>query len=515
MKKTTIWATWVGLILFALVLRIVAAKNSSPLAGDAWHFVQYGVALANGVPSALSTYWSQGMIALAAGAVKLGLDPRYVLQATTLVSGVLQVGLFAWLVWLLTGSHKFSIVGGAVLAANPKMTYYAVTGYSEMPYMMLLTAGLVFGVLGIKRRQWFLGVAGLLIGASGYFKGLDAAVAASAFGLFVMWSCEGTIRKKISMGVVVPAVAFVVLVPLCSYTFVNTGSFTPGSKGKGNLAIGADWSDSKVVYSAQGRTWEEVPAADLFRQMPSRIKRNMADTFRLFNNQIFTRGFRMGTMWFALLWAASVAILWMHRVRASILPAGMLIMQLGLLWLVFVHDRLLMPSLPWMILVFLLAWHGRFALKSGWKHAVLPGLVLVLYLAVNSRYSIDSLSREDFLKTVACAESLRAHGGTDQDVVMSYGPALAVEFNRTNPLRTVEVPYGTMEQVEEIANRGNVRFVVLSDTKRPHWPVARLFEEGVVAPTNWVLLDELDYREELWPGGTRVGERLRIYERMS
>ena len=96
---------------------------------------------------------------------------------------------------------------------------------------------------------------------------------------------------------------------------------------------------------------------------------------------------------------------------------------------------------------------------------------------------------------------------------MSYGPDLAVEFNATNPLKTVGIPYGTIEQVEEIANRHQVRFIVVSDTSRNHWPIARLFDPGVSAPANWILLTELDYREELWPGGTRVGERLRLYER--
>ena len=92
------WAyAWLLMGVFALGVRLGAAQRAYPCAGDAGHFVQHGVALANGVPGAMSTYWSQGMIALAAGGVKLGLAPRRVLQGATLVSGLLQVGFLAWL----------------------------------------------------------------------------------------------------------------------------------------------------------------------------------------------------------------------------------------------------------------------------------------------------------------------------------------------------------------------------------------------------------------------------------
>ncbi len=512
-KRVIRWTAWAVLIGGALAIRLLASRGGHPsLAGDSWHFVQHGVALANGVPGAMSTYWSQGMIALAAGGVRMGLDPRYVLQGTTILSGVLLVGLFAWVLHLLTGSLRLSYLGGWLLAVNPRMTYFSITGFSEMPYLAFLLAGVAVGLHGLRRGAWFLLGAGVLIGLSGYLKGLDAAVAAFSFGLYVMLRTKGVISHKLIQGALVPLVAFLILLPLCSFTYSRTGSFSPGSKGYSNLALGSNWADSKVVHSAEGRIWEDVTMFDLFRQMPSRIRQNAAETIRQFNGQIFARAFRMGAVWFFLLLAGVAWILWRGRVRESMLPICMLALQVFLLWLVFVHSRNLITSFPWVLALFLLAGKECWPVLERAGQTVWPLLILVIFLAVNGLYSAETLPNENY-KTVAVSRALVTHGGTDEDVVMTYGPALAVEFNQTNPLKTVGMRYGTIEQLDDIARQRNVRFIIVSDTIRSHWPVARLFDADVSPPSNWVLLEELDFRQELWPGGTLTGERRRIYER--
>ena len=106
------WLVYLGLAGLALGIRLMAARGAYPACGDAGHFVQHGVALAKGLSGAMSTYWSQGMIAIAAGAVKAGCDPRYALQATTLIAGVAVVVFFAGILWSLTGSWKLAVVGG-------------------------------------------------------------------------------------------------------------------------------------------------------------------------------------------------------------------------------------------------------------------------------------------------------------------------------------------------------------------------------------------------------------------
>jgi len=397
------------------------------------------------------------------------------------------------------------------------MVHYSITGYSEMPYMAFLTGGVWLGLSTCLNPLLRYALAGALIGAGGYFKGLDAAVAAFGFGLYVLLIGGGGWKKRLIPAAMVPSIAFLVLLPLCVFTYANAGSFTPGSKGGGNFALGANWSDSKAVYAADGIQLEGIAPGELARQIPSRVARNIKDTVRLFNQQIFQRGLRLGTIWFFLLIAGATWMLWRKREDRALLPLCLVGFQMGLLWLVFVHSRILVPSLPWVILFFLLAWMNLpFSCLSG-APRWLAGLILLAFVAPNARYAADVFSSEfvwwRYANIEACAKALKAHGGTDEDVVMNYGPHLAVEFNQTNPLKWVEVPFGTIAQVEEVAQRHQVRFVVVSDAFRAHWPVARLFDEGVSAPENWVLREELAFPADETTG--RVAEKCRIYERRS
>jgi|BioPla2DNA2_1021312.scaffolds.fasta_scaffold12256_6 hypothetical protein len=522
------WAyAWLLMGVFALGVRLGAAQRAYPCAGDAGHFVQHGVALANGVPGAMSTYWSQGMIALAAGGVKLGLDPRRVLQGATLVSGLLQVVFFAWLLYLLTRSHGLSYAGGWFMAVSPAMVQHSITGYSEMPYMAFLTMGICVGVLGLSNRHRWLWLAGGLIGLGGYFKGPDAAIAACGFGLFALLWTKGGWQKKVLMAGIVPIAAFVVLIPLCTFTYLRTGTFAPSAKGQGNLMFvlkGGDWTDSKAGYSvdtgryAQGRAVRKTGIDwNAICHTPKRMVPNAVESVRVFNRQIFSRGFRMGTFWFFLFVTGAAYVWWRKRDRRALLPLCLLVIQLAMLSLVFVHSRILLPSLPWLVLLLLLS--GAHLWNQGPAQRWILGVVLAAYLTVNARYALDAFESEFFWWRYAnievCAKELKKLGGTDADVVMSYGPTLAVEFNQTNPLKTVEVPYGTIEQVSEIADQNHVRFIVVSDAFRTHWPIARLFDEGVPSPANWALREELVFPEEEWTGSRgHPAERCRIYERL-
>lgn len=512
--------TVVALGLIAASIRLLAARGTYPACGDAGHFVQHGVALANGVPGAMSTYWAQAMIAIAAGAVKLGFDPRYAMQTTTLVSGVLVVLLYVGVVWRLTGSRRWALVGGLILAVNPTMVQYSITGYSEMPYMAFLMAGVWLGLSQAIKPLLKYGLAGALLGAGGYFKGLDAAVAAISYGVYVLWKTCSRKRWNVREAAVAPIVAFFVLMPLCMFTYSQTGNFTPGSKGFANFLVGSDWADSKVIYAANGLRLEERNLQQVLSGMPHRILANSRDTVRIFNNQLLMKGLRMGTIWFGLGLVFVGSLLVKRKTEYARLPTCMLLLQLGLLELVFVHDRLLVPSLPWLVLLVLLAFQVR--QPSSAENGSLGrrlGAVLVLYVLATGVYALNSFHSEfvwwRYAYIQACAKALKTHGGSDRDVVMHYGPHLAIEFNKTNPTMTVEVPYGSIEQVEEIAQSKQVRFVVVSDAFRSHWPIAQLFVEGVHAPTNWLLREELVFPEEEWTGWRgHPGERCRIYERL-
>ena len=330
-KKLTSITAFIVLMLLAAGIRLLAARDAYPACGDSAHFVQHGVALANGVPGAMSTYWSQGMIAIAAGATKMDLDPRYAMQVTTLVAGVALVLLFAGVIWRLTSSKGVSLVGGLLLATNPTMVQYSITGYSEMPYMALLMAGVYVGLSRRGNPYVGHGLAGFLIGLSGYFKGLDAAVAACGYGLYVFLGNSSAVRWDIRRAAAAPVVAFLVLMPLCLFTFSRTGSFTPGSKGgRSFLALGADWADSKVCYAAEGMRLEGVKPP-YYPTNTQTVLTNAWDSVRIFNGQLFMKGMRLGTIWFGL-GIIVVGSLWRWREALLRFPTCI---QLGLLWLVF------------------------------------------------------------------------------------------------------------------------------------------------------------------------------------
>ena len=389
-----------------------------------------------------------------------------------------------------------------------------------MPYMAFLLAGICAGLHKFRSPWVSHGLAGLMIGMGGYFKGLDAAVAAIGYGVYVMWRTHAWKRRIALEAAAAPIMAFFILLPLCTFTYMRSGSFTPGSKGGGNFLIGSDWADSKVVYAASGLRIEERDKKQVIKEMPKRILMNSHDIVRIFNNQLFTRGLRVGTIWFGLGLVLAGSVLLKRRDEESRLPVCMLAFQLGLLGLVFVHNRLLVPSLPWLVLLFLQAGRMQFKSVSGnMSRSCWSGIVLALYVVVTGVYALASFNSEfvwwRYANTKACAKALRALGGNDQDVVMHYGPHLAIEFNKSNPLKTVEVPYGTIDEVEEIANNKQVRFIVISDTFRSHWPIAQLFVDGVTAPTNWILREELVFPEDKRSEGrAHPGERCRIYERL-
>ena len=511
MKKIVVSA-WIALIIITPGIRLIAAKNAYPVPGDAGHFVQHGVALAHGIPGAMSPYWSQGMTLIAAGAERAGLDPRRALQATAMISGIAFVYLFSGLIWRLTRSPPCALLGGFWAAVNSTLIHYSIVGYSEMPYIMLLTAGAYASLMFMGKTQW-LWTSGVLLGGGGYFKGLDAAVAAIALATFHFITSNRSGVRRMALALEIPLVSFLILIPLCTFTYMETGTFAPGNKGRINFALGKDWADSKIVYAAEGAKLEDRPINEILHQIPNRIAHNVAQTCRLFNEQIFYRGLRIGTIWFGLLAAGTFWVLIYCRDRRTLLPVLLLAPQLMLLWIVFVHSRIIVPTVPWVMLLAILAGHDLIAKGSRVKNFVLS--IAIFYLCVNTVYAPKAYLSEyvgwRYENVMKCAGILKKMG-TEADVVMNYGPHLAIEFNKTNPLNTVEVPYGNIEQVEDVAKGRRVRWIIISDQIYPHWPITRLFSVGAAAPTNWCLRQELSFPACEALG--RPAEKCRIYERI-
>lgn len=509
------------LAVFALIIRILAAKEAYPCCGDAGHFVQNGIALSHGIPGSMSTYWSQGMIFIAALSELWNLDPRIAMQYTTIATGTLVVILIAALVLRLSNSLWLAIFAGLVCASNSTFVQYSITGYSESPYLAILLSGVYVGMGLVKsapssfRRSLVISVtAGALIGLSGYFKGLDASVAAISFALYIGYIAIQKSRRLTVNSIVTLISAFVILLPLCIFTYQHTGTFTPGSKGN-NFVLGQDWKDSKIVYAAHPSDTSKSVSQSI-KEIPKRMLVNMKDVWRIFNAQLFTKGFRIGTIWFAItsVLVAAALLFWARQYLA--LPLFMLMLQTLLLSFVFVHDRVLFPSFVWVVLLLSFAVHSLWQrATSRWRYAI--SAIMGIYLAVNSAYALSAFQGEfiwwRYQNTVGTAQHLKSIA-SEHDVVMTYGPHLAVEFYTNNPLKTVEMPFGTIEDVEIVAAKRDVRYIVVSDVFRGHWPIAKVFDPSTVLPSNWHIVDTVAFEED--PEGFRYPqEKVCIIERRS
>lgn len=508
--------------VIALIIRLLAARESYPCCGDAGHFVQHGVALSNGLPGSMSTYWSQGMIALASIANSWNLDPCFAMQWTTIVSGTLVAIFLSAIALRSTGSRWIGLFAGLFCASNSTFVQYSITGYSESPFLALLLCGVYVGMglvqpaLSSFRRSLMISLAaGALIGLSGYFKGLDAAVAAISFSLYIGYIMIQRTRRLPVKAVFLLNTAFVVLLPLCLFTYSRTGSFTPGNKGGANFLLGQDWKDSKVVYAANPSDTSQTLSQSI-RTIPKRMLVNTKDILRIFNEQLFIKGFRIGTMWFLMVCVLVVAALLFWERKYLTLPLFMLFMQLLLLSFVFVHDRILFPSLVWVLLMLVIAVNLLYR-RANNRMRLAMAATIGIYLTVNSVYAISSFNGEfmwwryqNIARTAHHMKSI----ASEYDRIMTYGPHFAVEFYTNNPLQTVEMPYGTVADVEEIAAKKDVRYILVSDVFRSHWPIAEVFSPSAELPQNWQILDTLSFDED--PEGYRYPpERVRIIERHS
>ncbi len=508
--KLRFWA-WMGVLAVAFAVRWIAAREAYPVPGDGGHFVQWGVALAHG-HAKLSTYWSQGMVLAAAGAEWLGMDPKRTLQGISFMAGMLVVLLFGGITGRVAKSGGWGLAGGLWAATNLTMVKYSIEGYSEMAYMAFLMGAVYVAVGGAPGWKRDL-AAGVLLGLGGWFKGLDAAVAACAYALW-RWAWGGRRRWDWRLAAVAPAVAFAVLLPLCAYTYSETGQFAPGSKGGAAILWGNDWKDSKLMYSTERYVHRSYGEA--IKGLPRQIAANAHETFQLFNAQLFTRGYRMGTIWFGILVVLVACSIVTRRKLTDwlfFLPLVLLAVQVAMLCLSLVHERVLVPSLPWVGLALLLGcrtWRESFGRGGRW---VIVG-VMIVYCAGCLTYSMHAFRTEfawwRYAHVTRVAEELLVLGMQETDTVMEYGPHLSIETHLDNPLLTVEVPYGSVEEVGRLAREKNVRFAAISSNWRGHWPIARVAGGTSDPPFRWMLRKELDFPEDEETG--TPSEHIHIYE---
>jgi hypothetical protein len=303
-----------------------------------------------------------------------------------------------------------------------------------------------------------------------------------------------------------------VLLPLCLFTYEQTGSFTPGSKGWGNFSAGLDWSNSKEVHAIE-QSYKTKSMGEVAREIPSRIIHNAHDIMRIFNQHLFQKGFRVGTIWFFVFFTAVMWLLFKKEKDLLFFIFSMSIFQLFLLSIVFVHARNLFPAMSWVLLAFISAIGYLYkAFFERWKCITI--LLIGCFIFINAVYS-SSVFKQEFAywrynNIVKTAKRMREYASED-DVIMSYMPQLAVEYYTNNPLKWVGMPYGKVKEVFKYADVHDVKFIVVSDSFRRHWPISSLVTDPESPlPEGWILVDTLNFDGD--PEGWRYpAETMKVF----
>lgn len=488
-----------AILALAFSLRWEAASHAHPVQSDAFHFVDWAVAYAHG-QAALNTHWSQGPMLLAAAAEKLGRDPRYALQYSTLLAGVLACAAGLWLAWVWMGRWPLALAVGLVLACNPTMIEYSVNGLAEMPYvlLLLLAAGLVLRALKSGRGVFLLYPAAFaLLGLGFYYRPAEALQAAGALAFYAAlsqaFSRPGRGRQFAGLAAGLLALVLIV-VPYFRMLHAHTDQTLRNSKIIA-LACGEQAYDSKAYYTMEGpvpaevRRLEELGVArylwSLRGELLPRWLRNQARAARHYNDHLFAGSFRMGMSWFAvLLVLAAGGAVFRERGLPWLLPAMLAACLPAVAGISCVFPRWLVPGVPFLVMGLLAGWSalGRDRLGPAARAGALALLLLFCWRsAVFGVQSTDTHWQETVYSTVA--QKLRYLAGPD-DLMMTTMWPVAHHFDRERALRHDRLPYGELDELARFVDRKKVRWIVLSDRQFTHWPVNRLFDGGPW-PANW------------------------------
>ena len=490
---------WI-LVVVALVPRLWAAWTAYPVQGDAAHFVECGVELSHGHARGLSLHWSQVPIFLAAGAVKLGLHPGRVVQASTVLAGLAVPLLLAGLLRRWTGSVRAALLAGLAAACNPRLIEYSVNGLAEMPFLALLLLALNLLWIGplqlaAPRRA---ALAYLPLGLAIYYRPAEATVSAgllAAWHLVACWRARGG-----GWGLVAGLALFVLgLFPITWLTHERTGVWSPSSKVE-NIAFGPRGNDSKYMY---GEADELKGELTLYRERglvgylwARRVEMsrwwisNALMALRLQKECLWPGAFQVGAAWMVLLLLASALALAVHRrVPMLLFLASWASAMPALLALSFIFPRWMVPWFPFTLALQVaaldLVWPrpaaGRRAL------AALLGVLLGGLAIWGAAAAADGWRGRN---ARAVAEVLRTQADPASPI-MSVQPTIALEYYGVRPFFWVKMPYGTVAQTLEHATRAGVRFVVVADRDYAEWPIQSLWRDP--PPAGWRVAHRLVY----------------------
>lgn len=485
---------WAITVLGA-VLRLSAAVTAYPVAGDAGHFVQSGREFAEGNERGLTPTWSLAPVLTAAWAHTKGFDEQRMVQAVTVLTGILTVPLVGRLALRLGGGWLVALVISLLAAVNPRLIEYSTNGLAEGPFLFSLMLGLQFVPLGaVPRRPYLTLVTFFALGLGYYYRPPEACVATGLCGAWFAATCLWR-RWRAGWAWLAAGLAVFILCayPLVSLTRSRTGVSSPGTKIE-NLAYGDMGRDSKAMYDPDSALHDELK---VYRSMgiakyvwhrrmeiAGRWFRNMLDAMRLQNECVFPGGLSIGTLVFALLLGGAVLRLWATKrwVPLAVLLPAMLGMP-ALTALSFIYPRWMVPWFPFGLLLMTMAFTPMVTGRPAARWAGLALALCATYMGfIGTRSAGDGWRGYN---TRRMAEWMKTYATEDQ-VVMAVTPGFAIEFYSRHPYRCVRMNYGELPRVVAQADATGTDFIVIDGNAFPHWPV-HAWRTGTPPPPGWRL----------------------------
>jgi hypothetical protein len=224
--------------------------------------------------------------------------------------------------------------------------------------------------------------------------------------------------------------------------------------------------------------------------------RNLSAAFRHLNNHIFFGAFRMGLIWFVFLLAAALWSLAKSRLLGQLLiPLLMALAVPMVLSISVVTARWMVQCVPFILMVFAAAFCVTLDACHDKARFWVAGLVLALYAAVNARNSVAFAEDKWRTKNLfPVAETLRKLAG-EQDVIMTFGPALPVAFYRSNTFNFVEIPYAPVGATAKLARERQVDFIILSDRDYTDYPIQQIAPGDSGWPVDWQIITNLTFNK--------------------
>lgn len=514
-----VFATLIMITLFSLGLLLYHAYRVFPAQSDAGHFVQNGVAMANGLREKPDPFWALMPQHIVKTASQRGLDSLKSLQLFTVFCGALITLGTGLLAWTLTSKAWAAILASLLVATNFSLIDISGTGLSEPGYLACLLMGSSIWLMGFSGDRKLPVLIGALIMAGAYFFKPYETIIYVSICIFVQL-CNDILRQQLARKKVLHFISIAIFVAGGAFYFHEADKLgvTDSSQTKVfNLVWAVTGFDSKVnrtsmlgdenasLNAEKERIKNIGPVMYLWqnREQFARVyARNLASSLRHLNNQFFYGAFRAGFGWFLLLGICVTGYLIKNKLLSQIaIPLLMLIAIPCVLSIGLAYERWMIQCIPFMTVIISVATAHYLSSSTNRPPKFMALFAILVFCGLNIRAGIiftgDKWRQNNILPA---AKELRKWA-KEEDILMTFGPSFPVSFYRTNTLNFVEIPYGTLGQTDQYAAEKKVNYIIFSDTLYRDYPLVKAKPGQPDWPGHWELLTNMVFNKS-----TRFGE---------